>query len=456
VWFHFQLLFRRNLRWYFLNPYLGIGGCMQALNVTGEPHWGLARDGITRLRELPDSVAEAQIESHLYSILTHLFPGLKYPDIATQYQSGDGPIDLYCRNVVFETKKPGKKDDARLKPDGSSETPEEQAVRYLDALIRQPKLFGLNGWRACVTDGKEWSFYDYNPDRELPRERGLTLTEEIRLDSANAEEELLGYLYQFVDRTTKLAPPTDNEGWVDELAQRYIALAASCEPSPAYEVKKALWRDVLRGAYLTPPTDSSEERDLFARHTMLVVVARVVAATVGPATPKVASDSYVDGFAAWILDAAGEQGEDLLNQTIAEVARYDWQSNSRDTLKDLYHSAIPKSIRHDFGEYYTPDWLARAVCEEVMDAEWRSEVIEMAVAGQLRGPAVLDPSCGSGTFLFHATQLLLEDARNHQKLADSPEALVEVVNGLVAGMDLHPVAVELAKTTKILSFSDFA
>ena len=48
---------------------------------------------------------------------------------------------------------------------------------------------------------------------------------------------------------------------------------------------------------------------------------------------------------------------------------------SCDTLKDLYHTVIDREIRHDFGEYYTPDWLARAVCEEVMDAEWRKETI---------------------------------------------------------------------------------
>ena len=122
-------------------------------------------------------------------------------------------------------------------------------------------------------------------------------------------------------------------------------------------------------------------------------------------------------------------------------------------LKDLYHTVIAREIRHDFGEYYTPDWLARAVCEEVLDEEWRRETIDMAVSGQLNGPPVLDPSCGSGTFLFHATQLLLEDAARHPELQHSPEGQVEIVNGLVSGMDLHPVAVELAQTTKMLALS---
>ena len=44
------------------------------------------------------------------------------PDLATQFPSDDRPIGVYCRNVDFETQKPGKL-DARRKPDGSSETP---------------------------------------------------------------------------------------------------------------------------------------------------------------------------------------------------------------------------------------------------------------------------------------------------------------------------------------------
>ena len=44
------------------------------------------------------------------------------PDLVTQFSSGDRPIGVYSRNVVFETQKPGKL-DARRKPDGSSETP---------------------------------------------------------------------------------------------------------------------------------------------------------------------------------------------------------------------------------------------------------------------------------------------------------------------------------------------
>ena len=428
-------------------------------DVTGTPRWGLARDIVAQLRAMPAVTAESETEVRLYNILGFLFPGLGYPDLATQFPSGDGPIDVYCRNAVFETKRPGRKDDARTKRDGSTETPEEQAVRYLDALTAQPNMFDQSGagWRAGITDGKEWSFYDYR--RDAPEGAKLTPRHTLRLDAPEDDEALLAYLYDFVNRTVKMTPPTDNEQWAESLVQPFQELAARYESSPEYEVKRSLWRGVLRGAFLNPQGDADAERDLFARHTMLVVTARAVAETLHPAGASAADavrDRLTQGFAAWLLDAAGDDGIAAIDALVREVNKYAWSAANRDTLKDLYHAVIPRNIRHDFGEYYTPDWLARAVCEEVMDADWRKETIAMAAAGQLAGPAVLDPSCGSGTFLYHATQLLLEDAARHPELVNSPQAQVEIVSDLVAGMDLHPVAVELSKTTRMLAFGDLA
>ena len=429
-------------------------------DVTGEPRWDLAREAVARLRTLPAATAEANIRGQLFSILEFLFPGLPQSELTREKESGDGPIDVYCRNVVFETKRQGKL-DARRKPDGSTETPEEQAVRYLNALTAQPTMFDDTaiGWRAGITDGKEWLFYEYG--RDAPDSQNLTLANTLRLETPDNDDNLLSYLYDFVNRTVKMAPPTDNAQWAEELARPFVELAARYESAAEYDVKRKLWRGLLRGAFLNPQEDTAGERDLFARHTMLVVTARAVAQTLQPSNQQTADrerrhDILVDGFAAWLIDAAGDDGANVLDGLIAEVNKYEWQAPNRDILKNLYHAVIPRNIRHDFGEYYTPDWLARAVCEEVMDARWRRETIAMAVANQVSGPAVLDPSCGSGTFLFHATQLLLEEAGKHPELADSPQAQVEIVSALVAGMDLHPVAVELSKTTKMLAFGELA
>ena len=428
-------------------------------DITGDARWDLAREAVARLRAIPAEQAEANIQGLLFSILGFLFPNLSQSELTLERESGDGPIDVYCRNVVFETKRPGKL-DARRKPDGTLETPEDQAVRYLNALTAQPNMFAdaAVGWRAGVTDGKEWVFYEY--DRDALDGDKLTLTRTLRLDALEDDDRLLSYLYDFVNRTVKLLPPTNNVEWAERLVQPFIELAARYEGRSEYEVKHLLWEGVLRGAFIIPPDDPASKRELFARHTMLVVIARAIAETLRPPELPIANEqlhrTLTEGFSAWLIDAAEDEGAAAIDDLVAEVNNYAWSAANRDMLKDLYHAVISRDIRHDFGEYYTPDWLARAVCEEVLDADWRKETIAMAVAGQLNGPAVLDPSCGSGTFLFHATQLLLEDARQHPELAQSPHAQVEIVNELVVGIDLHPVAVELSKATKMLAFGELA
>ena len=424
-----------------------------APDVTGNPKWADARAALAQLRQLPPGAAEANVEDHLRATLQYLFPALTYPGLATQYDSGAGPIDIYCRNVVFEAKKQGKTRDVRIKLDGSQETPKDQTLRYLTALAQRPDLFADRTiqWKGAVTDGKEWTFYHYTaePEPELHWVKTLYLQRE------GDEDPLLEFLYHFVNRTAKMAPPTDNPDWIENQAQPFLRLAAQHQQIPAYQIKNSLWRDLLKGAFLTPPEESVEQRNLFARHTMLVLTARAVAETLlrksadSPPAAQPLEEKLTAGFAAWLRDAAGAEGQKVLQNLLDEVNRYDWAFAGRDTLKDLYHAVIPKAIRHDFGEYYTPDWLAQAVCEEVMDPEWRRQVLDAAVAKELKTPAVMDPSCGSGTFLYHAVKLLLADAQRHPELKASPLAQAEIVNGLVAGMDLHPVAVELAKATKI-------
>ena len=68
-------------------------------------------------------------------------------------------------------------------------------------------------------------------------------------------------------------------------------------------------------------------------------------------------------------------------------------SVDQDVLKVLYESVIGADTRKRLGEYYTPDWLA--------------DLVVAAVATDPLEARVLDPSCGSGTFLFHAVRRFL-------------------------------------------------
>ncbi|MGH3832742.1 MAG: N-6 DNA methylase [Pseudonocardiaceae bacterium] len=95
---------------------------------------------------------------------------------------------------------------------------------------------------------------------------------------------------------------------------------------------------------------------------------------------------------------------------------------------------IGSETRKQLGEYYTPDWLAE-------------QVVSTAVTDPLN-QRVLDPACGSGTFLFHAVRRYLAAA------AEAGISLARSLSGVtdhVLGVDLHPVAVTLARVTYLLA-----
>jgi hypothetical protein len=103
-------------------------------------------------------------------------------------------------------------------------------------------------------------------------------------------------------------------------------------------------------------------------------------------------------------------------------------------LKVLYESVIGTVTRKQLGEYYTPDWLAEVVVDKAITAPLHMRV--------------LDTACGSGTFLFHAVRKYIDAAEVAEHgLPD----ILEGATRMVIGMDLHPVAVTLARVTYLLA-----
>jgi hypothetical protein len=111
---------------------------------------------------------------------------------------------------------------------------------------------------------------------------------------------------------------------------------------------------------------------------------------------------------------------------------------TRDLLKKLYQYLVPKKLRHDLGEYYTPDWLAERLLNQV---------------GYDGNPdlRLLDPACGSGTFLALAIKRIREYA--DEKLLDYTDVAQKVLKNVV-GFDLNPVAVIAARTTYLLALGN--
>ena len=158
----------------------------------------------------------------------------------------------------------------------------------------------------------------------------------------------------------------------------------------------------------------------------------------------------LDGFQGWITEV--HSGVQLLTVIGENIRKYDWRGSARDVLKDVYHGLIDPVHRQEFGEYYTPDHLAREIVRYTLDDDWCDDAIVRAhqvISGQnsvsTENLGVLDPSCGSGTFLYHAARRILgRISTNHLTLkSKSPQ----IVSRLVHGVDVNPIAVEMAKAT---------
>ena len=208
-------------------------------------------------------------------------------------------------------------------------------------------------------------------------------------------------------------------------------------------LKRELWGRLLGLAYGAEVGDDA----LFLQHTYLAIVAKSVAGAAMIGEPPRDAAALLHGaafsnlgvggqsepdFFDWVL-AAGD-GRELVMRVARQVNRFRLRDIEVDILKALYESLIDPETRHDLGEYYTPDWLAARMVAAAVDDPLTQRV--------------MDPACGSGTFLFHAMRAVLAAAGASGL---SPAAAARLAARNVAGIDIHPVAVIFARVTCLLA-----
>jgi SAM-dependent methyltransferase len=149
-------------------------------------------------------------------------------------------------------------------------------------------------------------------------------------------------------------------------------------------------------------------------------------------------------YFAWYVDEWNEKIAEMIYKIVKQLLDYEPATvelspeKVKDLFKRLYQNLVPRDIRHGLGEYFTPDWLAELVLDEVGydgDPEKR----------------ILDPACGSGTFLVLAIKRIKEYAEEH--FIDKRTLLTKVVKN-VQGIDLNPLAVLAAKANYIIALAD--
>ena len=153
------------------------------------------------------------------------------------------------------------------------------------------------------------------------------------------------------------------------------------------------------------------------------------------------------------------------------VPKEKWGGKVREEVKaGALYLATDKGERKATGSYYTPDYIVKYIIKNVLDPlierkkeEWidRMDQPFWQVLLELR---ILDPAMGSGHFLVEATDYLAHELvrawaearpeeleREEVAEQDVQWAKREVVRRCIYGVDLNPMAVELAKLSMWLS-----
>lgn len=394
---------------------------------------------VERLASRSTSRTEADIQSDIQTVLTAGDLNLSADEsVWLEQQVGDGTrrrLDIAVCHAVVEVKKD-------LRNPASRADAEEQLAGYVKTCRER---YGRR-FVGILSDGVEWRLYDLLDDD--------TFVAVAVFKNDGDADRLLVWLEAILASQDQV-PPTPSEieqrlGSTSPAHQldfrELTALYEANQSKPELVLKRELWAKLLRTAF---GKSFQDDEATFINHTLLVLTAEIIAhAVVGmnPATAVTPND-LVSGkafdnmsihgvveadFFDWVIEVPG--GESFIRTLAARIAKFDWNAVEHDVLKHLYESVISQTSREQLGEYYTPDWLA-------------DRVVNATVAAPL-DQRVLDPSCGSGTFVFHAVRAYLAAAEADG--ISTPDAVAGVTTHVI-GMDIHPVAVTLARVTYLLA-----
>lgn len=342
-----------------------------------------------------------------------------------------GRLDALIGRTVFEAKKNLDRewdDVLRRMPDYLADREREEKERFV----------------GIASDGLKWVVFERSDET-------LIKVKETTLDPDKAET-FLAWLDGAL--ALKVALPPDPltvraQLGQDSVAYRHAheklgALWTKLKAEPAVSLKRQLWAQLLKLVY----GREVESDGLFFQHTFLVIVAKAIALAVldmredDPARilsgrPFEAAGilgAVESDFFDWVI--VDPEGVDLVRRIVTHVRRFKLRDVESDILKILYESLIDRDERHGLGEYYTPDWLAAKIVKHAVDRPHEQRV--------------LDPACGSGAFLFHAVRRYLAEAEE----IDAPlDARAAEATALIAGLDIHPVAVIIARVTYLLALA---
>lgn len=393
---------------------------------------------------------EADIQSDIKMLLLSapdLLPsdGSSSKSLQLEEQLGDGSrrrIDISLGSSVIEVKR-------ALTTEAEASDYIDQLRGYVQTRMEQTK----SRYNGILSDGRSWWLFEIDPATGK-----FPLLSKFELTTPKKGADLVAWLQAVLAMPAEIAPKpdaiedvlgADSPGYAQDKAF-LEGMYRSVSHDPTTSLKRELWARLLRSAL---GTGFEDQEKLFLDHTLLSIEAAAIGhAVMGINLAKLATDpaAMLSGeffrdagiynvveadFFDWVL--AVPQGEKFLRQIIRRINIFDWSKTEHDVLKVLYESIINPETRKGAGEYYTPDWLAEGI-------------VEKALTKPLEQRA-LDPSCGSGTFVYHLVRRII----NAGEEADwGNRRILKHVQEHVFGLDIHPVSVSLARITYLLALGE--
>ena len=360
-------------------------------------------------------------------------------------------VDLTALDTFVEVKR-------RIGTAGSGE-PDPVYVSQLDDYLAQSQQQGRVRM-GILTDGRYWllRWPDAGPVNTAPPyaftlmdspDGWLPLYEWLRDNALEALEDIPADRDSIAGHFGPASPNYRRD------ISALTALYRQAEDYETVKVKRRLWHDLLRTALGEIARSPKEMDDLFIRHTYLsAVIGMVVQASFHIDLRQLAvnepedllygrrfrNDTGLQGivesdFFTWPAEVAGRP---FLQTLARRIARFNWIDAPADIGAILYETVIPANERRQLGEYYTPDWLARTMVQELVTDPLSQRV--------------LDPACGSGTFVAEAVTHFIKEAMPEEEAPKlHPKEILDKLREAVTGIDIHPVAVHLARAAWTLA-----
>jgi hypothetical protein len=287
-----------------------------------------------------------------------------------------------------------------------------------------------------ITNWDKWKIYEVNKiEGKLEHEREFNVREATEFLKTQVIPQLKEIKIPPLPQNVEILYKLDHKELLENLKNAFniVKNEPKIKIKPLYEAYKSMM-SMLYG-------DAEEIffEDLFIRHTymqMAVLASLTACLNYKGSVEEVCSGSLIKIDIAlpylnwWKIALHNDKAKSIIKKVLEEIVTraniIDWSLNAaEDVFRTLYEFLVEPPVRRKLGEYYTPIWLVEMIINEF----------------DVKEKIVLDPFCGSGTFLIKTFYKKINEGEKPDK------ALNEMV-----GFDINPLGVTVARAELIIAY----